>query len=448
MNALDAVSKTAEETGAVPPPPAPYSTRGWCELARMNLPPQVFFWGQAFALGSLGVIFGQGGLGKSRMALNLARNQVLGLPFADLSTGTVPLRHLQMGSENSIHRLQHDVRRMSGGLSQDQLELLGTSIRLATLENPEDPFITVASAENVARWRLTLEQHRPNVLWVDPWGDVLDGEANNDEDTRGTLRVLNRLLREVDPNAALIVLAHSRTGAKNIAQAVGFDSANFGKGSKALYSTARCVWNLAPADESESPGVVAFHAKNNNGPREKGFALILDPESMTYEKDPDFDFDEWLELVNQRANGKGKGKRTAQEPLESFRPIVQNALAAGPLAFWPTSFSPCSQPALRFVLPPVSMRSTICFSASLSFTGVGSSRICTASSNCTRLRKSSGPRCVISVLIASLVFSIFSPAMEPLRSITTPRFSGLRLRAMPAGAFNRISSLSSRSFAC
>ncbi len=310
----------------------PYSTRGWAELSRLMLPPQVCFWGDGFAMGQVSTIFGQGGLGKSRLSLNLARNQVLGLPFADIPTSGQPLRHLLMGSENSIHRLQNDVRRMSGGLSPEQLERLDAHIRMATLEHPEDPFITVASPMNLVRWKTTLESFRPQVLWVDPWGDVLDGEANNDEDTRGTLQVLRRLLRQVDPDAALVILAHSRTGAKNIAQAVGFDAPNFGKGSKALYTASRCVLNLAPGDESEAPPIVCCFAKHNDGRRQPPFAIILDPSTMLYERDPDFDFEAWQELVNTRASGKSRSGRPAtSQPLDSFRPLIPQAFAEGPI---------------------------------------------------------------------------------------------------------------------
>ena len=332
MNALELIEQTARDTGAdLTPAISPYSTRGWAELRDLTLAPQKFFWGQGLALGQLSAVFGQGGLGKSRISLNLARNQVLGHDFAGLSTGEEPLRHLLMGSENSIHRLQGDVRRMSAGISTDELAALNSHIRMATLETPDDPFITLASPENIARWKATLAAFRPQVLWVDPWGDVLDGEANNDEDTRATLRALRRLLREVDNDAALVVLAHSRTGARNIAQAIGFDAANFGKGSKALYSAARCVWNLAPGDETENPPVVCVLAKNNNGPRVPPFALRLDPETMLYTLDPDFDFEEWQSLVNDRATGKAKRSARNETPLEDYRPALLGLLAAGPL---------------------------------------------------------------------------------------------------------------------
>ena len=288
--------------------PRPYSTRTWAELVGMELPPPRPVWG-GIVLGGLGVFFGQGGLGKSRVALNLARNQVLGLPFAGLPTGPEPLRHLMMGSENSIHRLQNDARRMGAGLDAERIARLDLHIRMATLERPEDAFISVATPENVSKWRATLEAYPPDVLWADPWGDLLDGEANSDEDARRTLAALRHLLRRVNPEAAIVILAHSRTGAANIRQAIGYDAANFGKGSKALYSAARCVWNLAPGDETENPSIVAVHAKSNDAPRERPRALRLDAETMLYNLAPDFDFDAWAEEVGQRAQGKGGPRR-------------------------------------------------------------------------------------------------------------------------------------------
>ena len=302
----------------------PYSMRNWGELMRMDIKPPELIWG-GFTLGGVCVVFGQGGLGKSRLALNLARNQVLGLAFAGLPTGSRPLRHSFIGSENSIHRLQNDVRRMSAGLSPEQVERLASHLNLATLEGPEDSHISLASAVNVTRWQKTLEKWPPDVLWADPWGDVLAGEANGDEDTRATLAALRRLLRKVNNSAALGILAHARTGARNIMQAIGYDAANFGKGSKALYSSARCVWNLAPGDEADADVLVCVHAKSNDTPKEMPFAVRLDPETMLYTREAAFDFEAWKDEVAARANGKGGGRKPA-EPLETFRPHVLEVL--------------------------------------------------------------------------------------------------------------------------
>ena len=308
----DMMAETLGAQTATPEAPPktvqPYSTRSWAELVEMNLPAPKPVW-CGIVLGALGVIFGQGGIGKSRIALNLARNQVLGLPFAGLSTGAEPLRHLMMGSENSIHRLQGDARRMGAGLDAQQIAKLGDHIRLATLESPEDSFLSLAPGGNIEKWRTTLEAFPPDVLWADPWGDLLDGEANSDEDARRTIATLRSLLHRVNPQAAIVILAHSRTGSANIAQAIGYDAANFGKGSKALYSAARCVINLAPGDETENPCIVAIHAKSNDGPRERPRAIRLDAETMTYSMDHDFDFEAWRESVSLRAQGKSPARR-------------------------------------------------------------------------------------------------------------------------------------------
>jgi len=303
-----------------------YSTRAWGAIARLTIPPPIWFLGQCFALGfgrvRLHAIFGQGGLGKSRISMNIARNQVLGLPFGGMSTGTKPLRHLFMGTENGLHRLQYDIRKMSSGLCPEQVALLDANIFLATLEEADDPYVTLSDAANVERWRATIEERRPDVLWVDPWGDVQAGDANAESDARWTIAELTKILGAINRDAAIVVLAHARTGAKNIMEAIGYDGANFGKGSKALYSCARSVFNLAPGNEEENPPVVVACPKNNDAARPDAFALKLNTVDMTYQHDPEFDLDAWLDEVRDRA----KGKRLSTKPA---RPRVseEDALA-------------------------------------------------------------------------------------------------------------------------
>ena len=324
MNPVELMTKEAETVQAATPEAAeivrPYSTRSWGEIARMHLPPPEIVWGGC-ALGGSWAFFGIGGLGKSRLALNIARNQVLGLPFAGLPTAPRPLRHMMMGSENSIHRLQYDIRKMNGELTAEQVAKLEQHIQLATLEGEEDTDISLTPA-NIERWRLTLEGWHPDVLWADPWGDLLDGDANSDDVARAAISILRRLLRRVNKDAGLGILAHSRTGATNILQAVGYDSANFGKGSKALYSKSRSVWNMAPGDETESPPLVMVHAKHNDTPGEKPFAIRLDPETMTYEREEGFDLEQWQADLSAHARGKRGPKKgpamTEEQAVEAL----------------------------------------------------------------------------------------------------------------------------------
>ncbi len=309
------------------PRPNVYSTRTWGEVLDVQLPPLDYFFGEAFALGRLGAIFGQGGIGKSRISMNLCRNQVLGLPFAGFETGRRPLRHLLMGSENDLHRLQGDARKMTHGLTPEQCDLLRANIRMATLENSNDPFISLSDPTNIGRWQETIKSFVPDVLWVDPWGDVLAGDPNSDSDCRETIRKLTGLLRGVNPSAALVILHHARTGRKNIDQATGIDAANFGKNSKVLYSSARGVLNLAPADDSEVPPILCYLAKINNGKPVPLFCLRLDPETMLYHLDDGFDLAVWQGTLNQRASNKQA--RSPEIDRERVRALITES---GPLA--------------------------------------------------------------------------------------------------------------------
>ena len=308
MNAvLDMVDEAKAMGGTPGEAIRPYSTRSWGDLKRMKLPPPEIVWG-GFALGSTGLIIGPGGIGKSRASLNIAFHQVLGMPFAGIPTAARPLRHQIMGSENSMYRLHDDIERMSGGLPESKLDLLAEHIELATLEAHEDAFISLSSDENIEKWKATLQRFKPDVLWVDPWGDVLDGDGNSDEDVRATLTTLRQILHSANPDAALIILAHSRYGTKNFAQAVGYEAGNFGKGSKALFSAARCVWHLAPGDETETPPIIWVNAKCNDSPKQKPFALRLHSDTRIF-MPVDFDLDAWQADVNQRATGKSPAAR-------------------------------------------------------------------------------------------------------------------------------------------
>ena len=308
---VQAAGEAAEAQGVGRGKAQNYSMRGWGEILEMDLPPTEPFWGGFELGGDLGAVFGPPGLGKTRISQNIARNQVLGLPFAGMPTGTRPLRHALMGSESTLARWKKDATAQSAGLSAEQIALLNSHIRMATLENPEDAYISLASPVNVQRWRVTLEDWPPDVLWVDPWGDIVDGDACKDEDVRGTLATLRGLLRRVNPRALPIIVAHSRMGASNFMQATGYDAGNYGKNSKVPFAIARVVWNFAPGDETDRPPVLCFNEKNNNGPRLPPLALRLDGETMTYSPEP-FDFDAWRAEVSNAAKGKGKATRTAR----------------------------------------------------------------------------------------------------------------------------------------
>lgn len=296
------------------PPPPPYTVKSWVQLKDLPLPPRETFLGEVFALGAVQAIVGQGGLGKSRMIMNIARNNVLGLDFCGLPTGSRPLKWLLLGNENSMHRMKNDIQAMSKGLNAYQLDALNSHIFIHSLETPEDSFICLSDDKIKDKWRETVASIMPDVISADPWGEVQYGDPNNDLDTRQSIRELVKICNHVNNKSGIVILHHARTGKQNIAQAAGWDKANFGKGSKALYSGARAMINLAPADPEDNTRIVMVCAKSNDAPYFETRGIKLQEDTMTYETDPEFDLERWAADV--------EGKRSPKTAKMSIQDVV------------------------------------------------------------------------------------------------------------------------------
>ena len=290
-----------------PPPAPPFSVKSWGEIHNLQLPPRDVFLGEVFAMACVQSMVGQGGVGKSRISLNLARNNVLGLPFCGLPTGARK-KWLFIGNENSVLRWQRDIRAMSAGLTPQETALLSSNIFLHCIDTPDDAFICLADDTIKAKWQQTIAGIKPDVLVCDPWGEIQFGDPNNDLDTRQSLRELVKICGKVNHDMGVVVLHHARTGRANIIQAAGWDKGNFGKGSKALYSGSRAQINIAPADPDDHSRLVMVCAKSNDAPPFDTRGIKLDDDTMTYDVDPSFDLEAWMNDVEgkrQPRNAKG-----------------------------------------------------------------------------------------------------------------------------------------------
>jgi len=287
------------------PAPKPYSVKRWSEVHDLTLPPRECFLGSVYCRGQLQALVAQGGLGKSRLSLCLARHQVLRQDFAGFPVGSRPYRWLFIGNENSTHRLQEDVRRMTKGLSAAEQGLLNDHIFLHTLDSFEDALITIGDPHTIQRWSDTLAAYKPEILVVDPWDEVRFGDPNDDADTRASLRELLKLCRKYDPDLGQLVLHHARTGRQNIAQATGWDKANFSKGSKAFYSSCRSIINLSPADKDDHTRLVMSCGKCNDARPFKTIGLRLHDDTGLSELDQTFDEEAWrLDLEGKHTGVK------------------------------------------------------------------------------------------------------------------------------------------------
>jgi hypothetical protein len=284
---------------------APFTVLNAADLLAKILPEKVSVLGDGIiVMGQLTSLLGQGGTGKSRFTMQLAIYQILGRNFAGFKTHQTPLKHLLIGTENSVHRQQAELRKMTTGLSPEELELLGQHLFFHVVESMDDAFINIGSEEIVRKWQLTLEQIQPDVIYIDPFGEVVVGDMNKDADVRHTLRELTKICRRHNHDSAIIVVHHARTGRGNIAQAVGYDKGNYGIGSKALYSGVRSQINLAPADPEDTSRLVLSCGKSNDTKPFITRGLRLSDATMTYEVDATFDVKAWLDDVEGKQSGK------------------------------------------------------------------------------------------------------------------------------------------------
>lgn len=287
------------------PAPKPFTVLSAAELLERELPEKVSILGDGIiVMGQLTSVLGQGGTGKSRYTMNLAKSQILGHDFAGFPTYPQPLKHLLIGTENSIHRQQSELRKMTASLTPEERALLGEHLFFHVVESMDDAFINFGSPEIAKKWEQTLEAIRPDVIYVDPFGEIVIGDVNKDADVRHTLRELTRICRRHNHDTAIIVVHHARTGRGNIAQAVGYDKGNYGLGSKALYSGVRSQINLAPADPEDSSRIVMSCGKSNDTKPFKPMGLKLNEATMTYEVDTLFDVDAWLSDVEGKQRGQ------------------------------------------------------------------------------------------------------------------------------------------------
>ena len=173
--------------------------------------------------GETALLIGPGGVGKSRLALQLAVNQITGQPWVGLATCGHPRTWLFVGNENSCRRLKDELQSMLIGraLTADQFMAVQQHLLVQAPITPEDALIELDSDGGTpaakatsgitanGRWKATLAKHRPDVLVVDPWEAVIAGsDANDSAATRQSVMELLATLRQ-DPTQPVEVSARS-----------------------------------------------------------------------------------------------------------------------------------------------------------------------------------------------------------------------------------------------
>lgn len=241
-------------------------------------------------------ILGPGGVGKSRIVLQLAAETIVGRPFIGLETHGAGLRWLIIQVENGNRRLQFDLRHLRDAFGKDW-STINERLLIHTLETDRDGWLSLDAEENQVAIADAIQTHAADVVVFDPLNQFCIGDPNKDMDMAATCQTLTRLCRKGNPQRAILPLHHTITGRAGAAKSFGMERAGYGRNSKVLLAWTRGQMNLAPMSADNNELLAVSCGKCNDGKEFPPFAVRLNPESMLYEVATDVDMDAWRDEV-------------------------------------------------------------------------------------------------------------------------------------------------------
>ena len=144
-----------------------------------------------------------------------------------------------------------------------------------------------------------IEKFDPDVVCFDPLNCFGIGDLNRDSDMRVTCQAITQLSavgrdgKDGRLPRATVVLHHALTGRAGAVRATGIERSSFGRNSKLLQAWTRGQINLAPAGAQDNSRLVLSCGKCSNGEEFEPFSVKLNPATMIYEAEPEFDHGVW-----------------------------------------------------------------------------------------------------------------------------------------------------------
>lgn len=260
---------------------------------------------------------GPGGIGKSRMVLQLAISCITGRKFLGLETHCRGKRWLVLQTENSTRRIQADLKNIIAGLdlTKREIDILGESLVFHTVENERDALLDLDDPESLENVECCIQDTFPDFVILDPLNTFTTGDLNSDRDCRAVLTTISRIVKKGDPQRVPFIVHHSLTGKAGASRAVGWDRGSYGRNSKVLHAFVRSQWNLAPADPDDDSRLILACGKNNNGYQFEDIGVRFDKGLGIYLPDEDFDPDEYREQVGLEKKQKKGGRYGIEDVL-------------------------------------------------------------------------------------------------------------------------------------
>jgi hypothetical protein len=286
-----------------PQPAKPLSFRSPDEILAMPRNPCANFFGdRLLGIAQQLVIAGIGGLGKSRLLLQLLVALIIQRLWCSLEThNTKGKRWMLVQTQNGMDRLQTDLQSLKKYAAPDW-SLVDENLKLHTLETDRDLLLHLSDPRNVEDLENAIREFNPIGVAYDPLIDFSIGDLSKDIDMAATCNAIGRISRAGNPERAIIVATHAITGVAGMKKAFGFEAPGFGRNSKVLQSWSRAFINVIPATEDHSVLVLTC-GKNNDGKIFEPIA-IRRTDAMIYEHEPDFDVQSFREQLERPTKGR------------------------------------------------------------------------------------------------------------------------------------------------
>ncbi len=130
-------------------------------------------------------LMGASGLGKSRLAQQLACSLACGAEFLGFANHAPPLRVLMLQTENSARRLKLELDRMRVHFAP-QWDTIRQNLWIQKPETDADYLLNLDDDDNLERVADAVASRNPDVLFLDPLNVLAAGDLNKDVDMRRT----------------------------------------------------------------------------------------------------------------------------------------------------------------------------------------------------------------------------------------------------------------------
>lgn len=304
------------------------SIRRFRELMQMTFDDlDNYFGDRILAAGQPCTLLGPGGIGKSRLSMQMAICMITGRDFLGMPTRAQNKKWLFIQTENSNRRLSFDLVNIARALNltNEELDLLEQNLYIHTLENDLDALLNLAHPESYNACARLISDINPDFVQFDPLNSLTDADLNSDMDMRWLVRAISQVTQNGRTDRTPLVLHHSLTGKAGAQRAVGWDKASYGRNSKVLQAWTRAQINLSPRSADDPNLLLLSCGKNNNGKMFPEIGVAFNPDSGIYLHDKDFNPNQFREDI-------GLEKRTTPIQPEEVRDLCADGIPSARLA--------------------------------------------------------------------------------------------------------------------